>query len=199
MENNTAGQDTAFRELANWGFPRVNALIGAYNEVTDARQWDTFESARDDMENEIRSQLRAIGRYIAEIAKPMSEQGGDHEYDGVMSYVWDGLHEHLGYVHGTCFLRSEPRGSNNCALDGPVSTARVTKDGYIRKNISSPKRLRVYKKDGYKCVSCGTSEDLSVDHIHPVSRGGSNDMANLQTMCMPCNMSKGAKIVGSNE
>lgn len=199
MENNTAGQDAAFRELANWGFPRVNALISKYNEVTDTSQWDAFESARNDMENEIQSQLRAIGRYIAEIAKPMSGQGGDHEYDGSMSHVWDGLHEHLGHAHGTCILRSESRNLNECALDGPSPTARVTKDGHIRKSISSPKRLRVYKKDGYKCVSCGTSEDLSVDHIHPVSRGGSNDMANLQTMCLPCNMSKGAKIVGSNE
>lgn len=199
MENSTAEQDSVFRELANWGIPRVNALISEYNEVAESSQWDSLVYARDRMENEIRSQLRAIGRYIAEIAKPMSGQGGDHEYDGAMSYVWDGLHEHLGHPHGTCFLRSAPRGSSNCALDEPASTARVTKDGYIRKSISSPKRLRVYKKDGYKCVSCGTSEDLSVDHIHPVSRGGSNDMANLQTMCMPCNMSKGAKIVGSNE
>lgn len=55
-----------------------------------------------------------------------------------------------------------------------------------------PKRVRdaIYDRDGHACVTCGTSEKLSIDHIQPWSRGGSDDPSNLQTMCMPCNLRK---------
>lgn len=73
---------------------------------------------------------------------------------------------------------------------GPQPSSR--KDHPNRRPISPSKRLAVYAGNDYKCVSCGTGSDLQVDHIHPVSRGGTNDLSNLQTMCGPCNREKGA-------
>lgn len=35
---------------------------------------------------------------------------------------------------------------------------------------------------------------ITKDHIQPVSKGGSNEMSNLQTMCSPCNNKKGNKV-----
>lgn len=199
MDNNTTDQSQVLTQLSNWGIPRVNALAHEYNKAAESRQWADLDLARDHMENEIRSQLRAIGRYIAEIAQPMASQGGDHDFDGVISYVWDGIHEHLGHEPRICVLRSVIYGQQECPISGTSIRGRATKNGYVRKQVSTSKRLMVYKRDGYKCVSCGTSDDLSIDHIHPVSLGGSNDTENLQTMCMPCNIRKGAKVVGSNE
>lgn len=49
---------------------------------------------------------------------------------------------------------------------------------------------QVYKRDGHRCVACGTSEDLTLDHIVPRSRGGGDSPANLQVLCRPCNSSK---------
>jgi 5-methylcytosine-specific restriction protein A len=62
-----------------------------------------------------------------------------------------------------------------------------------RKSISQGKRREVYERDEYCCVTCGARKDLSVDHIIPVVKGGTNDIHNLQTMCMPCNLKKGTK------
>ncbi len=35
---------------------------------------------------------------------------------------------------------------------------------------------------------------MTIDHIIPKSKGGTNDMANLQPMCCHCNVKKGNKI-----
>jgi len=43
------------------------------------------------------------------------------------------------------------------------------------------------------CSTCGATTDLTVDHIHPVSRGGDPyDPANCRTLCRRCNSAKGA-------
>ena len=43
----------------------------------------------------------------------------------------------------------------------------------------------------HKCVECGADDDLTIDHIVPKSKGGSNDFKNLQIMCRTCNGRKG--------
>lgn len=43
------------------------------------------------------------------------------------------------------------------------------------------------------CLFCGATEKLSVDHIKPVIRGGTNDESNLQCLCRSCNSRKHAK------
>lgn len=54
-------------------------------------------------------------------------------------------------------------------------------------------RIRVMKRDKFRCTYCGASGndvELEIDHIHPISKGGSNHMSNLTTACRCCNQSK---------
>jgi 5-methylcytosine-specific restriction endonuclease McrA len=53
-----------------------------------------------------------------------------------------------------------------------------------------PNRNRIYKRDGNECVYCGSSKNLTLDHVIPKSRGGSNDWTNLVTSCFKCNLKK---------
>lgn len=55
-------------------------------------------------------------------------------------------------------------------------------------------RQEIIARDGEQCAKCGATDNLQVDHIYPVSRGGTNDLDNLQLLCGPCNLSKSAKI-----
>lgn len=50
----------------------------------------------------------------------------------------------------------------------------------------------IYDRDGRRCLLCGATEPLEVDHRIPLARGGTNDLENLQTLCAPCNRRKGA-------
>ncbi len=64
---------------------------------------------------------------------------------------------------------------------------------YISKSV----RVAVFRKDNFKCVFCGRSSkqvELQIDHIYPFGKGGSNEIDNLQTLCIDCNQGKSDQI-----
>ena len=69
-----------------------------------------------------------------------------------------------------------------------ISTGRKKK-----KIIDNRLKLQVYKRDGFKCLKCGSEEDLHMDHVIPESKGGETTLENLQVLCRKCNISKGTK------
>lgn len=52
-------------------------------------------------------------------------------------------------------------------------------------------RQNIFKRDHHKCQYCGTSDDLTLDHVVPKSRGGRTSWDNLTTACKRCNSRKG--------
>lgn len=82
----------------------------------------------------------------------------------------------------------------------PRGTGPTTPSPYkLRLGLSKGKwrRLRetIFERDGRKCQYCGDTEDLAIDHIVPLVRGGTNDPANLTPACRPCNSSKRDKLL----
>ena len=51
------------------------------------------------------------------------------------------------------------------------------------------------KQYGNKCANCEKDGILQIDHIIPISKGGTNHINNLQPLCPKCNQRKGGKIV----
>ena len=56
---------------------------------------------------------------------------------------------------------------------------------------STAKRETVLKRFGRRCRYCQSAEDLSIDHIVPISRGGNSCDENLAIACRKCNLDKG--------
>lgn len=52
-------------------------------------------------------------------------------------------------------------------------------------------RQNIFKRDGHKCQYCGSTQDLTIDHVLPRSRGGQPTWDNLITACRRCNAKKG--------
>ncbi|KFN37802.1 hypothetical protein KN63_08145 [Smithella sp. F21] len=63
--------------------------------------------------------------------------------------------------------------------------------------MSNSKRYDVLRRDKFQCVLCGASGNdaiLEVDHIVPITRGGTDEISNLRCLCFKCNRGKHAKI-----
>ena len=56
-------------------------------------------------------------------------------------------------------------------------------------------REGIKARDGHKCVYCGSSENLTIDHVRPKSKGGTDTADNCVTACRPCNQAKGSMHV----
>ena len=64
------------------------------------------------------------------------------------------------------------------------------------RRVIFPRRLKyqLFTAQGRRCAYCGRAhrmDYLEIDHKNPVSRGGGNEVDNLQLLCTPCNMRKG--------
>lgn len=62
------------------------------------------------------------------------------------------------------------------------------------RTIARADRRFVFARDGGRCVECGATDDLEIDHVVPFSRGGSNGVRNLQVLCRRCNRTKGSRL-----
>ena len=55
-------------------------------------------------------------------------------------------------------------------------------------------RRNILLRDDFHCQYCGNrfkEDDLTIDHVHPRSKGGKNDWDNVATACRDCNQKKG--------
>lgn len=64
-----------------------------------------------------------------------------------------------------------------------------------RGKVSNKLRFAIYARDGKRCRKCGRrTDDLEIDHIIPIAKGGKSTPDNLQTLCRACNKAKGSNL-----
>lgn len=90
-----------------------------------------------------------------------------------------------------------------CREDGRRSRRRGRK---FQRRVQKPVRQRVLARDSWTCYLCQRPirRDLvwphplsaSVDHVIPVSAGGSDDLSNLRATHWHCNAEKGDRLLG---
>ncbi len=68
-------------------------------------------------------------------------------------------------------------------------------DRIASRRISDHTRAMVIVRDAGRCRRCRRSTNLEIDHVVPISKGGSSEEHNLQTLCRRCNRRKWKKLV----
>ena len=62
-----------------------------------------------------------------------------------------------------------------------------------RRQFTDYEKKTVYAKNNGKCAICGKPvmyKKMTIDHIVPISQGGTNEFSNLQLACHSCNRLK---------
>src|SRR5437763_6397359 len=57
----------------------------------------------------------------------------------------------------------------------------------VTPRVDNYRLMRAGYRMANACELCGNEDNLVIDHIIPLSRGGSNDLDNLRTLCNSCN------------
>ncbi|MBW8036494.1 MAG: HNH endonuclease, partial [Planctomycetes bacterium] len=56
--------------------------------------------------------------------------------------------------------------------------------------VEAQVRRIVFARDNYRCIYCGATKDLVLDHFIPFVEGGSSSQLNIVTACSLCNDAK---------
>jgi hypothetical protein len=58
-----------------------------------------------------------------------------------------------------------------------------------------PSKTMIYKRDSNSCQYCGSTRNLTIDHVIPKCRGGEDTWENLVVACSSCNTKKGNTLL----
>ena len=92
------------------------------------------------------------------------------------------------------------KGNTNRLTHGLTGTAEYAAEQTHKRRMRKQKNnagadfydesLKIYKPKLDYCVYCGSTDNSSIDHIMPITKGGTQDPKNLVRSCMFCNQSK---------
>ena len=117
----------------------------------------------------------------------MNEGGMDFVLDKELAIKFRSLERAYNHITNTkklhgCYIENFTTGEKITASNDIYASCRIT--------YSKETRQMVYNKTAGICAICGRALDynkFTIDHIIPLSKGGTNAMDNLQPTCKVCN------------
>ena len=196
-----------------------------YAAYRDFKEWNyttchycgkTFKEQRD------RQNLYCCNkcRSLAESAETTQRKEAQNEHDAKL------LREYREALQRVEELRFRIEHEKFCIVCGKLFTAKsktqvtcspecsrkhdnARRDGRIYRNGEPDLSInlgRLYRRDGGVCQACGkhltfdvdpqSGDYPSIDHIWPISKGGTHTWDNVQLLCRQCNWEKGDRVDG---
>ena len=78
-------------------------------------------------------------------------------------------------------------GNTSRHWDGCDNTAHTFDPGRLAAGKANPAQPL---RDGHCCQEWAATNDLTIDHIMPITKGGTDELDNLRILCRPCNSRK---------
>jgi hypothetical protein len=78
---------------------------------------------------------------------------------------------------------------------GIFTDVEITSQLALCRSARGVKRNYIIQRDKKSCVLCGDTEQLTMQHVIPYSRGGESTTRNLVTLCNKCNQDLGAEYM----
>lgn len=109
---------------------------------------------------------------------------------------WKAVYDEL-YEHAVLYFVDGGHDEAEVMFGGDILSAAMGPPG--RPSAKEWARQRVWLEQSLEgqepfCLYCrATDLPLAIDHLRPISRGGSNHLSNLAFACKSCNSAKGAK------
>lgn len=159
-----------------------------------------------------RGVFRPSGRYLRAKIFPYKETVTSKEVDDWLNELADanviGKFDAHGYVRNWLHWQRIGAAEVATGTELPEPPEWVEPAHWPRWRVAMAKRRQIASRynsfksalvarDGEVCSHCGATSDLHIDHIHPVSKGGDNDLANLQLLCADCNIRKSDRVGGN--
>ncbi len=126
---------------------------------------------------------------VEDLMKTLNERGFIHRYDvnGNRYFQINNWSKHQNPHHKEIAS----------VIPSPPEHKDTVCDGYTP--LSNTMRSAIKNRDGEKCNYCGSTHELEIDHITPVSKGGNSNAENLQVLCKQCNILKFNHLVNQEE
>lgn len=72
------------------------------------------------------------------------------------------------------------------------------RDPNVGRTVPYALQQACFQRDNYTCQRCGfvgrpNAAELNADHVIPRAEGGTDDLDNLETLCVPCHKHKTAE------
>ena len=134
---------------------------------------------------------RAILREQEERPVPVAQDGRRTWWMFHGRFHWEDEGLEADEVHALLLDRERRRRRR---IERALDLARAGEAGPRREPLPEDVRREVFRRDGGRCVACGSDELLQFDHVIPVALGGASTPENLQLLCAPCNREKGASL-----
>ncbi len=71
-----------------------------------------------------------------------------------------------------------------------AALAETPHPGNTPREFSWVRKVTAFDRDGWKCVVCGATNHLEMDHAVALMNGGCNDISNLYALCHACHVEK---------
>ena len=197
-----------YEEHGKFGSSAICKRFGGWNKAKEAAKLEigrAYNSTDEDYFENIADVWGHLGRQprYQEMTAPLSKLHIS-SYERKFGTWRNALEKFVEYINSKDDSEEPPKEVPQKILAiVPTKNTKPEKKQIILKRTNRianlRQRFRVMKRDGFKCVLCGSSPatqvgcELHIDHIVPWSKGGETVEGNLRTLCSSCNLGRSNK------